>query len=125
MKCKILVKNKKKGGEEVLAIFGSAAAGHGGLFNNSAVVFLMILLSVFVFLKFCSWAKKFQLSGGAKKGIFILTGLGLVVFNLLYAKGNALISATGDWSVATTALVGSLVWVFVFAFALMAETKAE
>jgi hypothetical protein len=115
----------QKGGEEVLAIFGSAASGGGGLFNNSLVIFLTILLSIFIFLKFCTWAKKFQLSGGAKKLVFILTGVGLVVFNIMYSKGNAAIASAGDWSGATTALVASLIWVFVFAFALMAETKTE
>lgn len=39
--------------------------------------------------------------------------------------GNKAIIASGDYSVATNALLVSLVWVFIFAFALMAETKSE
>ncbi|MDD2585419.1 MAG: hypothetical protein PHT79_02895 [Syntrophomonadaceae bacterium] len=108
----------------VTAIFGSASSG-GGIFSNSLVVFLLILLSIFVFLKFCSWAKKFQLSGSVKKWIYILTGVGLVVFNLLYSMGNNMILQSGDWSGATNALLGSLIWVFIFAFALMAEKKPQ
>jgi len=110
----------------VLAIFGSASAeGGGGLFHNPLFVLMLVLVGTYVFLKFCSWAKKFQLSGQLKKWLFILTGLGLVVFNFLYAKGNTLVESSGDWSFATIALLGSLVWVFIFAFALMAETKSE
>lgn len=110
----------------MLAIFGSAAAeGGGGLFHNPLFTILLVLVAIYIFLKFCGWAKTFQLSGQLKKWLFILTGLGLVVFNFLYAKGNTLIHETGDWSGATIALLGSLVWVFIFAFALMAETKAE
>lgn len=109
----------------VLVIFGSAAAGGGGFFNSSLVMLLLILLSIYIFVKFCSWSKKFELTGGTKKAIFILTGVGLVVFNLLYSKGNAILASAGDLSGATAALVASMVWVFVFAFALMAETKAE
>lgn len=108
----------------MIAFFGSASSGEG-IFSNSLVVFLAILLSIYIFLKFCTWAKKFQLSGSVKKWIYLLTGAGLVVFNLLYAKGNALIVASGDWSGATNALLGSLIWVFIFAFALMAEKKPE
>ena len=110
----------------MLAIFGSAAAEAGGsIFQNPLFVLLLVLVATYIFLKFCSWAKNFQLSGQVKKWTFILTGLGLVVFNVLYSKGNAMVSSTGDWSGASVALLGSLIWVFIFAFALMAETKSE
>ncbi len=110
----------------MLAIFGSAAAeGGGSIFHNPLFVLLLVLVATYVFIKFCSWAKKFQLSGKLKKWVFIFTGIGLLVFNVLYSKGNAMIEANGDWSGATVALLGSLIWVFIFAFALMAETKAE
>ncbi len=109
----------------MLAMFGSAAAAHGGLLSNPLVKFLLVLLSVFVFLKFCGWAKKFQLSRGVKKIIFIFTGIGVVIFNVLYSMGNKAIEATGDWTMATTALLISLIAVFVFAFALMSETKPD
>lgn len=95
------------------------------ILHNPLVTFLMVVLGIFIFLKFCSWAKKFQLSAGVKKIIYILTGVGLIGFNVYYSMGNKAILATGDWSVATNALLASLVWVFIFAFALMAETKAE
>lgn len=116
--------NNIKGGEKVLAIFGSASAEGGELFHNPLFVLMLVLVASYIFLKFCSWAKNFQLSGQVKKWLFILTGLGLVVFNYLYMKGNALVEH-GDWSGATIALLGSLVWVFIFAFALMTETKSE
>jgi hypothetical protein len=110
----------------VFAIFGSAAAeGGGSIFQNPLFVLLLVLVATYAFIKFCSWAKKFQLSGKLKKWIFILTGVGLLGFNVLYSKGNAMVNASGDWSGATIALVGSLVWVFIFAFALMSETKAN
>jgi hypothetical protein len=110
----------------VLAIFASAAAeSEPGLFNNGWVLIIMVLLAVYLFVKFCSWAKKFQLSGALKKWVFIITGIGIVFFNILYSQGNTKIAENGDWSGATTALVASLVWVFFFAFVLMAETKSE
>jgi len=110
----------------VLAIFGSAAAeGGGSIFHNPLFVLLLVLVATYVFIKFCSWAKKFQLSGKLKKWVFIFTGIGLLVFNVLYSRGNTMVEANGDWSGATIAVLGSLIWVFIFAFALMAETKAE
>jgi len=110
----------------VLAIFGSAAAeGGGSIFHNPLFVLLLVLVATYVFIKFCSWAKNFQLSGKLKKWIFIFTGIGLLVFNVLYSRGNTMVEASGDWSGATIAVLGSLIWVFIFAFALMAETKAE
>ena len=120
---------KKRGGEKVLAIFASATAtaehAQTGLFHNPLVLILMVLVATYIFIKFCSWAKKFQLSGAVKKWTFILTGLGAVFFNILYSMGNAEIVASGDWSGATIALLASLAWVLVFAFVLMAETKPE
>ena len=110
----------------MMAIFGSAAAaGDGGIMTNPFVEFLLVVVATYLFLKFCSWAKRFTLSGGAKKIIYILTGIGLVGFNILYSRGNTMVTSHGDWSGATLALVVSLVWALIFAFALMAETKAE
>lgn len=113
----------------MLAIFGSGAAaahveGPLGLLNNPIVQLLIVALAIFIFIKFCGWAKSFTLSGGFKKLIFILTGVGLVGFNIFYKMGNSAIAESG-WSMATYACVASLVWVFIFAFALMAETKSE
>lgn len=108
----------------MLAIFGSAGAG-SGIWTNPLVALALVALLVYVFIKFCAWAKNQQLSAGAKKAVFIITGLGLVLFNVLYAWGNTMVHKSGDWSGATTALLASLVWVFIFAYALMTETKAE
>ncbi len=111
----------------MLAIFASAAAegAETGLFHNPLVLILMVLVSIYIFFKYCSWAKNFQLSGGLKKGMFILTAIGVVFFNVLYSMGNSKIHSSGDWSGATIALLASLAWVLVFAFVLMAETKPE
>lgn len=95
------------------------------IFQNNLVTFLAVILGIFVFLKFCTWAKKFQLSSGVKKIIYLLTGVGLVGFNVYYSMGNKAIITSGDYSVATNALLVALIWVFIFAFALMAETKSE
>lgn len=108
----------------MLTIFGSAEQSTN-IFHNPIFVLLVVFAAIFIFIKFCSWAKSFQLSGSVKKWTFILTGVGLVVFNVLYSKGNAAVTANQDWNMASIALVGSLVWVFIFAFVLMAETKPE
>lgn len=107
----------------VLAIFGSGAGGEG-FFNNPLVVILAVLIFTYIFVKFCGWAKKNKLPGGVKKLVFILTGVGVVAFNILYSMGNSAITKTGDWGMATTALIAALVWVFIFAYALMTE-KSE
>lgn len=110
----------------MLAIFASAAAeSEAGLFHNPVVLILMVLVAIYIFFKFCSWAKNFQLSGSLKKWTFILTGIGVVFFNVLYNMGNSKIQSSGDWGGATIALLASLAWVLVFAFVLMAETKPE
>lgn len=107
----------------MLAFGSGAAASGGGIFSNPLILFLGVLLSIYIFLKFCGWAKKFELSGGFKKTIFILTAVGLIGFNVLYSMGNAAIEAGDGWGTATVALLAALIWAFVFAFALMAETK--
>ncbi|MGI6453399.1 MAG: hypothetical protein ACOX0E_08060 [Syntrophomonadaceae bacterium] len=107
----------------MLEIFGATGIVEG-IFSNPLAGLLVILLSIWIFFKYCKWARKFQLSGGVKKIVFILTGLGLLGFNILYYYGNSMV-LEGDWTHATLALVAALIWVFVFAFALMAETKAE
>lgn len=113
----------------MLAIFASEAAGHAaggeGIFYNPIVLLLSVFLITYIFIKFCSWAKKFQLSGSLKKWVFILTGLGIVVFNILYSMGNKQVATSGDWSGATIAVLASLAWVMVFSFVIMAETKPQ
>ena len=53
----------------MLAIFASAEAGPGGtgLFYNPLVLILMVVVAIYIFLKYCQWAKNFQLSGKLKK----------------------------------------------------------
>jgi hypothetical protein len=115
-----------EGGEDLLAIFGSGSgAESAGIMSMPIVKVLIVLLAIWIFLKFCGWAKRCQLSGGVKKVVFILTGVGLIVFNVLYSMGNSAIHAGNGWGSASIALAASLVWVFIFAFALMAETKAN
>lgn len=95
--------------------------------GNDIVTFLIVLAAIYIFIKFCGWAKTVQLSAGFKKAVFILTGIGLVVFNVLYAMGNSAFETSKytDISMAMIALGSAIVWVFIFAFALMAETKPE
>lgn len=107
-------------GGKKLTIFGAAEVG--GL--ESLLTFLGVLLAIYIFLKFCSWAKNFELSGQFKKVLFILTGIGLIAFNVFYSIGNKF-ADQGNWNIATLALVSALIWTFIFAFTLMAETKSE
>jgi len=95
------------------------------ILGNPLVAIVSILLVIYLFLKFCGWAKSFKLSGGFKKMVYILTGLGAVILNILYALGNKAVTHEGDWGLATITLVISLIWVWIFAFTLMAETKTE
>ncbi len=107
----------------MLASFASGYTPAPGIFGNPLFTICAVLIAVYIFLKFCGWAKTMQLSAGFKKVIFILTGLGLIAFNIVYSMGNAKWTASGDISLATIALGASLIWVFIFAFTLMAETK--
>lgn len=103
-----------------MTIFGASEVG--GL--ESLLTFLGVILAIYIFLKFCTWAKNFELSKQFKKVFFILTGIGLIAFNVFYSMGNKAASQ-GDWTVATLALISALVWTLIFAFTLMAGTKAE
>lgn len=105
----------------VLAVFGSAEPQ--SLATNLMYIGA-VLLATYIFIKVCGWAKGFQLSGKVKKVVYILTGIALVVCNVLYSMGNAGVKA-GNWSGAFIALAIALGWIFVFAFVLMAENKPE
>lgn len=106
-----------------MVAFGSGAAAGAGLMSNGLVQILIVILAIVVFLKYCGWAKKFKLSAGFKKMIFILTGVGLIAFNVLYSMGNKAIANSNDWGLASVALLVSFIWALIFAFTLMAETK--
>lgn len=112
----------------MLAIFASEGAPKpAGLLGNDFVTFLLVLAAIFIFIKFCGWAKTVSLSAGFKKAIFILTGVGLIVFNVMYSMANKAYKASEgmDISMQMIALGAAMIWVFIFAFALMAETKPE
>lgn len=104
-----------------MAVFGSAEAQS---LTTNLIYIGAVILAIYIFIKFCSWAKGFSLSGSVKKAIFILTGVALIVCNVLYSMGNSGVRE-GNWNGALIALAVAIVWVFVFAFALMAENKQQ
>ncbi|NLX89546.1 MAG: hypothetical protein GXZ09_09095 [Syntrophomonadaceae bacterium] len=106
-----------------MLLFGAEHAASGGFYNGPLFTLLVIFITVFVFLKFCGWAKKQSMSAGAKKGIYILTGVGVVAFNVMYSMGNSAFKQGEGLSMATIAVVSALLWVFIFSYALMSETK--
>lgn len=106
-----------------MLLFGAEHAASGGFYNGPLFTLLVIILTVYIFLKFCGWAKKKTMSAGAKKGIFILTGIGAIAFNVMYSLGNSAFKAGEGLNMATIAVVSALLWVFVFSYALMSETK--
>ena len=112
------------GGERMTGIMGASASGEG-LLNNTVIVLLLLGVVVFFMFKLYAWAKKFTLSAGIKKIVYILTGAGFAVFNGLYYKGNAMIAEEGNWQWATLALVISLIWMVIFSFVLCAQTKEK
>ena len=93
------------------------------LLNNPVVQVVLTFCVIVLFVLFCRLAKKFTLPSIVKKFIMILTILAAVLFNVMYSIGNSTITASGDYSMATKAVVGSLIWVFIFGFALMTETR--
>ena len=106
-------------------ILGAAAATDGGLLNNTLVIMLVVLAITYVMIKLCSWAKNFALAAGIRITVFVLTGVGVVLFNFLYYRGNAMIAAEGIWQGATVAMVAALIWVVIFSFVLCTKTKAK
>lgn len=106
-----------------MLVFGSGAASTGNIYSNPLLLILGVVIAIYLFGKYCGWAKNLKLSGGLKKAVFIFTGLGLILFNVLYSMGNKAIAAGEGWGMASIALIAALVWCFIFALALMAETK--
>ncbi|MDH7479220.1 MAG: hypothetical protein QHH02_04340 [Syntrophomonadaceae bacterium] len=73
----------------------------------------LMAVAVLVFVKFAGLCKKFTLSAGFKKVVYIITAVSLLVLNLL--AGGEL----QGWMVAA-----GLVMVMLFTAALMSETKS-
>jgi hypothetical protein len=105
------------------SIFGASVAAGDGFLNNSLVNMILVLAGVVIFLKLCGWARRFSFSAGMKKVVYVLTGVGLIAFNLFYSLGNTIIEARGIFRGATWALAAALIWVIFFALVLVAETK--
>lgn len=98
---------------------------------NPVVELLLIFLAIVIFVKFAGWASTKTVSAGFKKAVYWLTGLGLIVCNVLFAltggpeafevgkmvEGHLVQGNSGM----IVALLVSLILVFLFTFALMAE----
>lgn len=90
---------------------------------NPLVQVILIFLGIVVFVKFAGWASKQRVSAGFKKAAFWLTGLGLVICNIMYAKtgGEETFHVEHGTFEMTLALGVALFLVFLFTYALMAE----
>ncbi len=93
------------------------------LLNNPAIQVILTFIIIVIFVLFCRMAKSFTLPSIVKKLIMLLTIVAAILFNAMYSIGNSVITASGDYSMATKAVIGSIIWVFIFAFALMSETR--
>ncbi len=86
----------------------------------------VVLACIWIFIKFCGFAKKFTLPGKVKLGAYILTGLGVFVMNFVFSTaktGQGTAAVLTNPTVMNGAVAVSLVIVLIFSFALMAETK--
>ncbi|MGI6550048.1 MAG: hypothetical protein ACOX4Q_08455 [Syntrophomonadales bacterium] len=99
----------------------------GGILDNAFVQLAIVVVSVWAFWKFCTYAKKFSLPGKVKLWAYILTGLCVVIMNWLFSSAK---QGMGGEVVLTNpklmaiAVFASLFAVLIFSFALMAETKS-
>ena len=99
----------------------------GGILDNAIFQLILVIIGIWAFWKFCTFAKKFSLPGKVKLATYILTGLGVVFFNWLFSSAK---QGMGGQVVLTNpklmaiAIIASLFMVLIFSFALMAETKA-
>lgn len=89
-------------------------------FLKSAIELGAVIIAIIIFMKFCSWAKRFSIPGKVKLWTYILIGLGTVVFNILYSKAGTLEAPNEKMPVV---LLVSLLATLIFSFVLMAETK--
>lgn len=106
-----------------MLLLGNTVAG--GWMNNSLLNMAVVFAVIYAFIKYCGWAKKFSLSRGVKKAVFLLTIIAVGYLNYQYFNANEIITATGNWTWATAVVLMSLLWVLVFAFALVAQTKEK
>lgn len=98
----------------------------GALADSALVQLVIIALGIFAFVKFCSFAKKFSLPGKVKLSTYILTGLGLLIMNYMFSAaktGQGAATVMSNPALMYISLAVSLLIVFIFSFALMAETK--
>jgi len=84
------------------------------LLQMPIIQLLLVVLAVYVFLKFATMCKQFSLSPGFKKGTYIVTAVALLILNW-FAKSELQL-----WMV----IIGLAV-VLAFTAALMSGTKAE
>ncbi len=99
----------------------------GGILDNALVQLAIVIIGVWVFVKFCTFAKRFSLPGKVKMGAYILTGLCVVLMNWLFSSAKhglgAEVALTNP-KLMTVTVLASFLAVLIFAFALMAETKS-
>ncbi|MGE5380746.1 MAG: hypothetical protein ACM3NT_06715 [Methylocystaceae bacterium] len=98
---------------------------------NPLVQVILVFLGIVIFIKFSGWASKQQVSAGFKKAAFWLTGLGLVICNVMYSKTGGLETFEVGKTVEGHVVMGNtgmivtlgiaLFLVFLFTYALMAE----
>ncbi|MGI6514267.1 MAG: hypothetical protein GX052_00085 [Syntrophomonadaceae bacterium] len=97
------------------------------ILDNTIVQLVVVIVGIWAFWKFCTFAKKFSLPGKVKLVTYIITGLGVVFLNWLFSSAKqgmgAQVVLTNPKLMAVT-IIASLFMVLLFSFALMAETKA-
>ncbi|MGE5404989.1 MAG: hypothetical protein ACM3PP_08615 [Candidatus Saccharibacteria bacterium] len=91
---------------------------------------LMVFVAIYVFLKFCGFAKQFTWPKKLKQFVYLLTTLGVIGFNWMFSAATEGTGAEatikhGADGLMTIAVVSALACVFLFSFALMTETKAD
>lgn len=84
------------------------------LLEMPIIQLLLVVLAVYAFLKFATLCKQFSLTPRFKKGIYVVTGLAVLILNW-FAKGELQL-----WMI----IIGLAV-VLAFTIALMSGTKAE
>lgn len=75
---------------------------------------LAVLVAIYIFVKFCGFSQRFVLGAGAKKAIYIITAVALVIANYLYASESEL-----------PAIIVGFTVLILFTIALMSETRTN